>query len=83
MRHDMLRGARQAAAELGPSEWMIWMPVWRARTPNAIRAAQVVDPARANAMTTRDTTILLAAVWNDQPGPPPRARWFDERRPSS
>jgi beta-lactamase class A len=70
VRHDMLEGARQAAAELG----LFAVDELEARLavaePDAIRALQLVDPARANAMTARDTTTLLAAVWNDQAGPP-------------
>jgi beta-lactamase class A len=68
---DMGTGARLAAAELGfPDERDIDARL-AAADADAIRALAWLDPAQSNAMTPRDATTLLAAIWTDRAGSAP------------
>jgi beta-lactamase class A len=67
--NDMTTSARQVAAELGfPDERDLDRRLATAE-PEAVRALAWLDPLRSNAMTPRDATTLLRAVWTDQAGP--------------
>jgi beta-lactamase class A len=68
--HDMAAGHRQAAAELGVSDERDLSAYLAAADPAVVRALGWLDPARANAMTARDATTLLCAVWTDRAGTP-------------
>jgi beta-lactamase class A len=67
---DMLSGARQVALELGFPDTRDLDARLAETDPAAVRALDWLDPARSNAMTPRDATTLLDAIWNDQAAPP-------------
>jgi beta-lactamase class A len=67
---DMLGGARHVAHELGFSDLRDIDARLATADPAAVRALDWLDPARSNAMTPRDATTLLCAIWNDQAAPP-------------
>ena len=67
---DMTTGAREVAAELGFADERDLDARLAAADPDAVRALPWLDPARSNAMTARDATTLLCAVWNDEAGSP-------------
>lgn len=67
--NDMTTSARRVASELGfPDERDLDVRLVAA-DPEAVRSLAWLDPARSNAMTARDATTLLRAVWSDQAGP--------------
>ena len=70
VRWDMLDGARQVAAELGFPDLHDLDGRLAAADPDAVRALAWLDPRQANALTARDTTTLLRAVWRDEAGSP-------------
>ncbi len=67
---DVLGGARDVALELGFSDLQDLDGRLAKADPASVRALAWLDPARSNAMTPRDATTLLCAIWNDQAAPP-------------
>jgi beta-lactamase class A len=70
VRSDMVSAARRVAAELGFPDLRDLDARLAAADPQAVRALDWLDPARANATTPRDVTALLVAIWSDRAGPP-------------
>jgi beta-lactamase class A len=70
VRHDMLGGARHAAAQLNLPGLDDLDARLAGADPDAVRALAWLDPAHGNAVTARDMTTLLAAVWTDQVASP-------------
>jgi beta-lactamase class A len=69
-RHDMAGAHHRVVAELGLDPARDLDAQLAQADPDAVRALSWLDPAHANATTPRDTTALLAAIWNDEAGPP-------------
>ena len=67
---DMTTGAREVAAELGLADERDLDARLAAADPDRVRALAWLDPAQSNAMTPRDATTLLSAIWNDAAGSP-------------
>lgn len=67
---DMGSGARLVASELDfPDEHDLDARL-AATDPDAIKTLTWLDPAQSNAMTPRDATSLLVAIWTDQAASP-------------
>jgi len=60
---------QQVAAELGSGDVHDLDASLAAADRDAVRGLAWLDPQRSNALTPRDTTTLLRAVWNDEAGP--------------
>ncbi len=67
---DMLSGARQVADQLGFPDTRDLDARLAKADPAAVRALDWLDATRSNAMTPRDATTLLSAIWNDEAAPP-------------
>jgi beta-lactamase class A len=68
MVRNMGEAARLVAAELGFPDVRDLDARLAGADPDAVRALAWLDPARSNAMTARDATTLLCAIWNDRAG---------------
>ena len=73
---DMLSDARRVAVQLGFPDTRDLDARLAKADPAAIRALDWLDPTRSNAMTPRDATTLLSAIWNDQAAPPQASRRY-------
>ena len=67
---DMLGGARHVALELRFPDLHDLDARLANADPASVRALDWLDPAHSNAMTPRDATTLLRAIWTDQAAPP-------------
>ena len=67
---DMLSGARRVAVQLGFPDARDLDARLAKADPAAVRALDWLDPTRSNAITARDATTLLSAIWTDQAAPP-------------